>query len=516
MYLPAGIVRHTMESVVNMKRPANRSLQSRLQQIRDRFSNADRHSSEEHNAYREITEELRDHSLQRHERKIADINDLQDSIRLKLLARTAFCAALLLMALFAYKTITPDTNEAAPQSLATWIEQQKMLRQVAQVQQWLNNGQAESDLPPPENLEELQAWLDQIKLSPDLQKLEEESSSEPGFVPFQCSVAPIQCLAADIPSAAGESRLELSQLVRSANSMLVGDGNCEGTVNLIGEYDSLFGWRQTEAITKSLVEISVARCFMDAEDTDNAQIHYTKAYCASVSNPDPHEAMNSMYGLAKIAWLEDDIQQVDNYTQCSEDLLDYHLREEPDVNTLNNYITLALMHYELTGDTRESIRVEEKGLTAARELMPTAEPHEVEDLLEVMLILQMNLMEGYLTLNETEPLYRLHEDLKSNPMLEDGDRLVALGLLAMQDLVDNNQASAKEHLLRIIPRYKAMTEFTTVWSWDAFDRWQEETKSSRSATVDEQIKELRIALDTERPQDSLQRLNRVLAAIGGG
>ena len=125
-------------------------------------------------------------------------------------------------------------------------------------------------------------------------------------------------------------------------------------------------------------------------------------------------------------------------------------------------------------------------------------------------------MEGYLTLNETEPLYRLHEDLKSNPMLEDGDRLVALGLLAMQDLVDNNQASAKEHLLRIIPRYKAMTEFTTVWSWDAFDRWQEETKSSRSATVDEQIKELRIALDTERPPDSLQRLNRVLAAIGGG
>ena len=344
MYLPAGIVRHTMESVVNMKRPANRSLQSRLQQIRDRFSNADRHSSEGHNAYREITEELRDHSLQRHERKIADINDLQDSIRLKLLARTAFCAALLLMALFAYKTITPDTNEAAPQSLATWIEQQKMLRQVAQVQQWLNNGQAESDLPPPENLEELQAWLDQIKLSPDLQKLEEESSSEPGFVPFQCSVAPIQCLAADIPSAAGESRLELSQLVRSANSMLVGDGNCEGTVNLIGEYDSLFGWRQTEAITKSLVEISVARCFMDAEDTDNAQIHYTKAYCASVSNPDPHEAMNSMYGLAKIAWLEDDIQQVDNYTQCSEDLLDYHLREEPDVNTLNNYITLSLIH----------------------------------------------------------------------------------------------------------------------------------------------------------------------------
>ena len=173
------------------------------------------------------------------------------------------------------------------------------------------------------------------------------------------------------------------------------------------------------------------------------------------------------------------------------------------------------MHYELTGDTRESIRVEEKGLAATRELVPTAEDYQIEDLLEIMLILQMNLMEGYLTLGESEPLYRLFEDLKSNPMLEDGDRLVAQGLLVMQDLVDNKTESAREHLLRIIPRYRTLTEFTTVWSWDAFDRWQEETKSSRSATVDEQIKELRIALDSKRPPNSLQRLTKVLAEVGG-
>jgi len=407
-------------------------------------------------------------------------------------------------------------NGQAPQSLATWIEQQKLLRQVSQVQQWINNGEAESDLPPPGNMEELQAWLDQIKLSPDLQKIEEEDAGgEPGFVAFQCSAAPIPCLAEDIPSAAGEGRTELNHLVRNANAMLVETGNCEGTVNLIGEYESLFGWRQSEAITKSLLEISVAKCFMEEENTDNAQVHYTRAYCASVSNADPHEAMNSMYGLAKISFLAGDRQQVDNYTQCSEDLLDYHLQAEPDVNTLNNYITLALMHYELTGDTRESIRVEEKGLAAARELAPTAEEFQVEDLLEVMLILQMNLMEGYLTLGETEPLYLLFEDLKSNPMLEDGDRLVAQGLLAMQDLVDDNKDSAREHLLRIIARYRTLTEFNTVWSWDAFDRWQEKTKSTRSAEVDEQIKELRIALDVERPADSLQRLNKVLAAVGG-
>lgn len=504
-----------------MSKRTTRSAAGRLQQIRERFFHADEETATKstatgHNAYREITEETRDRSLQRHERKIAVIGDLQDAIRLKLIRRVTVCAGLLLLAAFAYKNLTPSSYQQAPQNLATWIEQQKMLRQVSQIQQWINNGEAQSDLPPPQNLEELQAWLDQIKLSPDLQNPEEEESSgEPGFVPFQCATAPIPCLAEDIPGAAGDGRIELSHLVRNANSMLVENGNCEATVNLIGEYDSMFGWRETEAITKSLLEISVAKCFMEDEDTDNAQLHYTRAYCASVSNPDPHEAMNSMYGLAKIAFLAQDMQQVNNYTQCSEDLLDYHLQTEPDVNTLNNYITLALMHYELTGDTRESIRVEEKGLAAARELAPTAEEYQIEDLLEVMLILQMNLMEGYLTLGESEPLYEIFEDLKSNPMLEDGDRLVAQGLLVMQDLVDNKKESARNHLNRIIPRYQALTEFTTVWSWDAFDRWQEKTKSSRSAGVDEQIKELRIALASDRPPDSLQRLTKVLSAVGG-
>ena len=173
------------------------------------------------------------------------------------------------------------------------------------------------------------------------------------------------------------------------------------------------------------------------------------------------------------------------------------------------------MHYELTGDTRESIRVEEKGLAAARELAPTAEEYQIEDLLEVMLILQMNLMEGYLTLGESEPLYQLFEDLKSNPMLEDGDRLVAQGLLAMQDLVDNKRESARDHLVRIIARYKTLTEFNTVWSWDAFDRWQEKTKSTRGAKVDEQIKDLRIALASDRPPNSIQRLTKVLSEVGG-
>lgn len=490
--------------------------QHRLQHIRSRFNKADSHNSGAEDAYREITEDIREHSLKRHDRKIADIKDLQDSIRYELIGFATFCAALLLLCAIAYIAITPANNEPAPQSLATWIEQQKLLRQVNQVRQWLNSGQAESDLPPPENLEELQAWLDQIKLSPDLQKLQAEPGNELGFIPFQCAAAPIQCLATDIPSAEGERRIELNHLVRNANSMLVVNGDCEGTVNLIGEYDNLFGWRRTEATTKSLVETSVARCFMNEKDTDRASVHYTRAYCASVTDPNPHEAMTSIYGLAKIAWLEKDMQQVDNYTHCSEDLLDYHLRKEPNVNTLSNYITLALMHYELTGDTRESIRVEEKGLKAGRELMSAAEDHELESLLEVMLILQMNLMEAYLTLNEPTPLYRIFDDVKSNSMLEDGDRLVALGLLAMQGLIDNNKELTKEHLTRIIARYKTLTEFTTLWSWDAIDRWLEDTKSSRSAKVNEQINDLRFALSNERPADSLQRLQRVLAAVGGG
>ena len=468
-------------------------------------------------SYREITSDLREQSLQRHERRIADVGDLQDSLRLKLLSLVALVLGVLFAAAFFANSKLSDQSEEAPQSLAIWVQQQQMLQQVAQVQQWLRDGEAQSDLPPPKNMEELQAWLDQIRLSPDLQKLEDEpSSGEPGFVPFQCPATPIACPAEDIPGADGESRMELSHLVRNANKMLVDDGNCEGTVNLIGEYDSLFGWRRSEAITKAQVELSVAGCFMDADNTKSAGLHYQRSYCASVSNPDPHQAMNALYGLAKISWINDDMTQMQNHVQCSESLLDYHLQTAPDVNTLNNYITLALMYYELTGDTRESIRLEEKALDAARDMAPTLEKYQFEDHQELMLILQMNLMEGYLTLGESVPIYQLHEDLKNNPMLEDGDRLVARGLLVMQDLIDNKPESARDNLNRLIKRYQPLSEFTTVWSWDAFDRWQEQTRSSRTKKVDDLVKELRVVLDPDRPADSVQRLYRILAQIDGG
>jgi len=434
-------------------------------------SNSSVDSAKTGSAYREITADLREQSLQRHERRLADVSDLQDALRLKLLRGLALGLLLLVGGGLLLKIILPDYSEETPQSLAIWIQQQQLVQEVSQVQQWLQNGEAESNLPPPKNLEELQAWLDQIRLSPDLQKLDEEpSSGEPGFVPFQCPASPIQCPADDIPSANGERRIELSHLVRNANQMLVDDGNCEGTENLIGEYDSLFGWRR-------------------------AEVHYQRSYCASVSDPDPHQAMNALYGLAKISFRNQSTAELQNHVQCSESLLDYHLQTDPDVSTLSNYITLSLMYYELTGDTRESIRLEEKALDAAREMAPTLETYQIEDHQELMLILQMNLMEGYLTLGESLPINEIHEDLKNNPMLEDGDRLVARG---------------------IINRYKSLNEFNTVWSWEAFDRWQEKTRSQRNKRIDDLVTELRVALDRERPADSLSRLYRVLGALEAG
>ena len=465
-------------------------------------------------SYREITADLRERSLQRHERRIADVSDLQDSLRLKLLRRLAIGLLILFVGGFLLIKNLPDNSKETPQSLALWVQQQQLLQQVAQVQQWLQSGEAESDLPPPRNMEELQAWLDQIRLSPDLQKLDEEPpSGEPGFVPFQCPASPIQCLASDIPSAQGESRVELSHLVRNANQMLVDDGNCEGTVNLIGEYNNLFGWRRSEAVTKAQIELSVGGCFMDQENPKSAGVHYQRSYCASVSDPDPHQAMNALYGLAKISWLNQDLAEMQNHVQCSESLLDYHLQTVQDVNTLNNYITLSLMYYELTGDTRESIRLEEKALDAARAMAPTLEAFQLEDHQQVMLILQMNLMEGYLTLGESLPINKIHAELKNNPMLEDGDRLIARGLLVMQDLIDGKNQSARDHLNTLINRYKSLSEFTTVWSWSAFDRWQEKTKSNRSKKVDDLVKELRVVLSPDRPADSVPRLYRVLASI---
>lgn len=499
---------------------------SRIDQLRSWFNFADTpdshsgHQSDRQSAgdaYRHITTDLREQSLDRHDKQLVELGDLQDDLRYQLYKRVAICAVLIAALGYVLFRHLPDNTEEPPQALAMWMEQQKLLQQVAQVQQWLGEGEAQSDKPPPKNLEELKAWLDQIQLSPDLQKLDtEESSGAPGFVPFQCPAAPVSCPATDIPSGPGVARLELSRLVRNANAMLVDDGKCEDTANLIGEYESLFGWRKSEAIIKALTELSVARCFIDENNTDNAQLHYQRAYCASVTDPDPHQAMSALYGMAKIAWLKKDNTQLQNYMRCSESLLDYHLRTETDVDTLNNYVTLSLMYYEFTGDTRESIRLEEKALTAVRKLASTAEDEDRENHLYLMMTLQMNLMEGYLTIGESEKIYQLHEEVKSNPMLEDGDRLVARGLLVMQDLIDGNPEAARDNLTSIINRYKSLPEFTTVWSWEAFDRWLEDSKANRTKDVDDIIRELRLVLSPERPTDSMQRLYKILSAIEAG
>lgn len=489
-----------------------------IDELRSRFDEADeRYQSNESDIYREITADTREHSLYRHDKRMYQVASLQQSLRRKLLLWAMVCLALLAGAVFLLKNQLPDYSEETPQTMALWFEQQKMLRQMQQVQQWLRSGEAQSDMPPPKNLEEVQAWLDQIQLNPDIQKLEtEDNTGEPGFVPFQCTAMPIQCPASDIPGQEGELRLELSYLVRTANTMLVDNGDCEGTVNLIGEYESLFGWRKSEAVTKALTELSVARCFMEEDDRDNAQLHYQKTFCASVSNAYPDQAMSALYGMGKIAWLNKDAATLNNRVECSESLLNYHLQSEVDVNTLYNYITLSLMHYEFLDDGREAIRLEEKALASARELITSASEEEREEHLSLMLTLQMNLMEGYLTIGESEPMYRLYEELKSNALLEDGDRLVALGLLVMQDLIDGKNQAAKDNLELVIDRYERLAEFTTIWSWSAFDRWQEATRSNRSEAIDAMVKELRIALSADRPADGVQRLYGVLAQIGEG
>jgi len=58
-------------------------------------SNSSVDSAKTGSAYREITADLREQSLQRHERRLADVSDLQDALRLKLLRGLALGLLLL-------------------------------------------------------------------------------------------------------------------------------------------------------------------------------------------------------------------------------------------------------------------------------------------------------------------------------------------------------------------------------------------------------------------------------------
>ena len=493
-----------------------------LNQLRAEFDAADQarvaasESSASHatDAYRDITAQKRARSLARHDARIARLGRLQRALWLKLTGGALLVIAVVSLLFVVAVKHYPDYSGATPVDLPLWIRQQQLLRQVAQVQEWLENGQAQSEQPPPQNMEELQAWLDQIELNPELQTSQEQSDATvAGFVPFQCSVYPVSCPAEDVPGEAGDYRIELSRLVRNANIMLADNGDCEGTVNLIREYGSLFGWRRSEAVTKARTELSVARCFAAQADDVNAEIHYQRTFCASVSDPDPDQAMNALYGLARIGYQREESDLVAARVECSEDLLEYHLRKQTNIATLHHYVSLALMHYEFLDDQEEAIRLQEKALASARVLLANAEPEYHDDHLSLMLTLQLNLMEGYITVNQTEPMVAMYDEVNQNPLLSDADRLIALGMLVMQDLITGNKTRARSNIIEIVRRYQTLAEFSTLWSWSAFDRWQLDTAAQRSETLDRQIREIRLALAPPRSAQAVNRLNRLRAEL---
>lgn len=486
-----------------------------VNRIREQFERVDTAAPASNQQYREITAEARERSLSLHDDRLNRIEGLESTLRRRLLRWIAFWLLLFGGVGYWIWQYSPDSGPAAPEELPRWLAQQQLLEQVNKVQEWLSEGQAESTAPPPQSFAELQAWLDQIELNPDLQSSNEANSDGgPGFVPFQCSAAPVSCPAEFVPDDEGDYRFELSRLVRNANIMLSDKGDCEGTVDLIREYGSLFGWRRSEAITKARTELSVARCFAQNGDQENAGLHFQRTFCASVSDPDPDQAMSALYGLTRIAHQENDMGLVRDRVDCSESLLDFHLSKETSVATLHHYVSLALMHYEFLDDTEEAIRLQEKALEKLRVLLASADVANRDEHLGLMLTLQLNLMEGYITINDSAPMAEMFDEVNRNPRLGDADRLVALSMLIMQNLTDDNPQQARINLTELIQRYEGLQEFTTLWSWDAFNRWLEGSKEERSETLDQQLRDLRDALSPPKSAQSLATLYQLLSELG--
>jgi len=107
----------------------------------------------------------------------------------------------------------------------------------------------------------------------------------------------------------------------------------------------------------------------------------------------------------------------------------------------------------------------------------------------------------------------MYEEVNQNPLLTDADRLIALGMLAMQDLISENKIRAKRNLSEIVRRYRTLSEFSTQWSWSAFDRWQIDTVSQRTEELDRHIRDIRLALAPPRSASAIELLNRLLSEL---
>jgi len=318
---------------------------------------------------------------------------------------------------------------------------------------------------------------------------------------FSCSVDQVsQCSADALPTAPGERREDLSQLVRSYRSVLSNEKDCAKISAAITSLGHKVQWRSTEKEVKAELEYLALNCYSRAKDHQKTIEQARRLQCTGSAS-----SMNTSYWYltATHSHLGETEKAARMYT-CFKETIDHLTKYEFSASGIASRRresgALAWLYFNDL-DTAVS------ELEAARGILKKAKVNSPQ-LNFVASEIDLDLMETYVTANIDESTFAaLHEDINTSGLLTDGYKQIKDTLAGIYYLQNRKNTEAIVALNNVATRFKHLPEYICSWDWSGFQRGLSD--SIKDPTAREQADALVVATNCYVPQTIEERIQKV-------
>ena len=363
-----------------------------------------------------------------------------------------------------------------------------------------------SALSPTEALQSMMGsnMQDRIRELGEQRKSGAKSSGEDGDgnnPSFSCSVDQVrQCSADALPTAPGERREDLSQLVRSYRSVLSNEKDCNKIVGAITSLGQKVQWRSSEKDVKAELEYLALSCFARTKEHHKTIEQARRLQCTGSAS-----SMNTSYWYltASHSHLGEKGKAANMYT-CFKETIDhlakYEFTPSGIASRRRESGALAWLYFNDL-DTAVS------ELEAARGILKSAKMKSPQ-LNFVASEIDLDLMETYVTANIDEATFSaLHEDINTSGLLTDGYKQIKDTLAGIYYLQNRQNAKASVALNNVATRFKHLPEYICSWDWSGFQRGLAD--SIKDPVARENADKLVVATNCYVPQTIEERIQKV-------
>ena len=371
--------------------------------------------------------------------------------------------------------VLPADSNPEKFAFTQWLAKQQMVQIMTTLQQenpelTFDFSRSSASQTPMEFMQSLMQpdALDKIRRDRE-RAANNQSNTGPGRPAFQCSKEPaVSCAGKDIPSAPGEKREEVVQLMEAYNTILDTELDCEKIENSIDAIGQQLQWRKSEKRIKANLEDLAVECFYKQKNVEKTIEHSRKLQCTGDEG-----YINSVYWfLTAITHHAGDKASALSSYRCFQEATEYV--EKQDFSAA--YV--ASRHREsgalawLYFDDLETATAElEKGRTILKNITKQTAATR-----EVISEIDLDLLETYVTANiDLDAFNDLMEEINSSGLLTDGYKQIKDTLAAIYYMQNKDNDSSIIALNNLSSRFKLMPEFICGWDWSGFRRGLEDS-----------------------------------------